>query len=103
MTIDARSCLLRYGPRKLYAPTPAGNAPLWEIMDLPFLSPTEFVRAKLRCNREYWDLGDISWMVSTPRQTPLAGRSGALTFIDVFDHRADDQLFGPPRPEQVVD
>ena len=66
MTIDARSCLLRYGPRKLYAPTSAGNAPLWEIMDLPFLSPTEFVRAKLRCNREYWDLGDISWMVSSP-------------------------------------
>lgn len=54
----------RYGPRKLYAPTSAGNAPLWEIMDLPFLSPTEFVRAKLRCNREYWDLGDISWMAS---------------------------------------
>ncbi|KAG7562350.1 hypothetical protein FFLO_02242 [Filobasidium floriforme] len=53
-----------YGPRKLYAPTSAGNAPLWEIMDLPFLSPTEFVRAKLRCNREYWDLGDISWMAS---------------------------------------
>jgi hypothetical protein len=53
----------RYGPRKLYTNTPAGNAPLWEIMDLPFLSPTEFVRAKLGCNRESWDLGDISWMV----------------------------------------
>lgn len=73
----------RYGPRKLYAPTSAGNAPLWEIMDLPFLSPTEFVRAKLRCNREYWDLGDISWMASLASSL-LVQESRDQTWADGF-------------------
>jgi hypothetical protein len=94
-----RPSLGRYGPRKLYAPTPAGNAPLWEIMGLPFLSPTEFVRAKLRCNREYWDLGDISWMVCT--LSVYIRRLRLNSSYPLILH-TDDQLCRATRPQQVV-
>lgn len=53
----------RYGPRSLYKPT----SPPYTITleDLPFLSPCEFVRAKLKSSR--WlenDADDVAYMVS---------------------------------------